>query len=246
MKCIKCNLDKELIKDNFYWRNDSKRWSSTCKSCILLKMKQKYLEEADKIKEKAAIYRKINRNIINDKQIIYNSRKDIKEKKAKWRQANKEILRKKEKEWILKNPEKYKEIVRRKSKKQRQKSSYKLKVHVSRQVNFALHRSGNSKRGESVIKFLPYTIDELKKYLETLFESWMSWGNYGLYKSNKWNDNDQSTWTWQIDHIIPQSDLPYSSMNDENFKKCWALENLRPYSAKQNIIDGSNRIRHNI
>ena len=45
-----------------------------------------------------------------------------------------------------------------------------------------------------------------------------------------WNDNDQSTWTWNIDHIIPQSTLPYTSMDDEIFKKCWALENLRPLS----------------
>jgi len=30
-------------------------------------------------------------------------------------------------------------------------------------------------------------------------------------------------------------------MEDENFKKCWALENLRPLSAKQNIIEGNRR-----
>jgi len=35
-------------------------------------------------------------------------------------------------------------------------------------------------------------------------------------------------------------------MENEAFKECWALTNLRPYSAKQNIIDGSTRIRHNI
>ena len=56
--------------------------------------------------------------------------------------------------------------------------------------------------------------------------------------------NYQSTWTWQIDHIILRADLLYTSMEDENFKKCWALSNLRPYSAKQNILDGTNRIRH--
>lgn len=33
-------------------------------------------------------------------------------------------------------------------------------------------------------------------------------------------------------------------MNEENFKKCWALSNLRPYSAKQNLLDGANRKRH--
>jgi hypothetical protein len=32
-------------------------------------------------------------------------------------------------------------------------------------------------------------------------------------------------------------------MTDENFQKCWALKNLRPYSAKQNVIDGTGRLR---
>jgi hypothetical protein len=72
----------------------------------------------------------------------------------------------------------------------------------------------------------------------------MTWDKWGKYNSRTSNDEDPATWTWQIDHIIPQSNVPYVSMEDENFKKCWALENLRPYSAKKNIIDGSNRIRH--
>ncbi len=69
----------------------------------------------------------------------------------------------------------------------------------------------------------------------------MNWENQGIYNINTWDDNDSSTWTWQLDHIIPQSKLPYTSMEDENFQKCWALENLRPYSAKQNIKDGNRR-----
>lgn len=72
----------------------------------------------------------------------------------------------------------------------------------------------------------------------------MNWENYGKYRSNVWNDNDQSTWTWNIDHIIPQSDLPYASMEDNNFQVCWALKNLRPYSSKQNVLDGVTRNRH--
>lgn len=80
--------------------------------------------------------------------------------------------------------------------------------------------------------------------MEKLFVPWMSWSNYGKYNSKTWDDNDQSTWTWQIDHIIPQSCLPYTSMENDNFKRCWALENLRPYSSKQNFIDGVTKIRH--
>lgn len=35
-------------------------------------------------------------------------------------------------------------------------------------------------------------------------------------------------------------------MDEPNFQKAWALENLRPYSAKQNTIDGATGIRHTI
>ena len=84
----------------------------------------------------------------------------------------------------------------------------------------------------------PVHIFDLKEHLEKQFESWMNWNNWGRY-SKSWDDNDQTTWKWQIDHIVPQSCLPYTSMEDDAFKKCWALDNLRPLSAKQNIIDGA-------
>lgn len=48
------------------------------------------------------------------------------------------------------------------------------------------------------------------------------------------------------EHIIPHSTFQYLSMEDESFKKCWALENLRPLSAKINNFDGANRIRHDL
>ena len=66
----------------------------------------------------------------------------------------------------------------------------------------------------------------------------MTWDNYGIYRASMWVDNDPSTWVWQIDHIIPQAKFSYTSMDEENFQKCWALSNLRPLSAKQNVIDG--------
>ena len=47
-----------------------------------------------------------------------------------------------------------------------------------------------------------------------------------------------------LDHIIPRSDLLYTFMNEESFCKCWSLSNLRPLSAKQNIIEGPARVRH--
>jgi hypothetical protein len=35
-------------------------------------------------------------------------------------------------------------------------------------------------------------------------------------------------------------------MEDENFKRCWALENLRPLRADKNHKDGVKRTRHGV
>lgn len=95
------------------------------------------------------------------------------------------------------------------------------------------------KGGKSILQFLQYTIDILRAHIENLFEPWMTWENWGSYRIETWDDNDPTTWTWHIDHIISQAKLPYVSMEDDNFKICWALSNLRPLSAKQNVIKGN-------
>lgn len=111
---------------------------------------------------------------------------------------------------------------------------------IARLINIALKYNNIY-----VIKnILPYSGYELKLHLEGQFESWMNWSNRGSYIKNSWDDSDPNTWVWHIDHIIPKSDFKFNSVHDEEFKKCWALENLRPYSGKQNIFDGVNRIRH--
>lgn len=104
--------------------------------------------------------------------------------------------------------------------------SFKLRKICSNRIYQTL-RNIRGNKGGSILKYLPYTIQELKEHLEKQFEPWMNWDNYGLATPNKK--------TWQIDHIIPQSKLPYLSMEDDNFKKCWALENLRPLEAFENI-----------
>ena len=119
--------------------------------------------------------------------------------------------------------------------------SFKLRTSISANINFYLKVG---KGGESCLNHLPFSLEQLKQHLESLFEDWMNWSNHGKFNKNSWNDSDPTTWTWQIDHIVPQSTFSYSSMEDEEFKKCWDLRNLRPYSAKQNFFDGINRVRH--
>lgn len=150
----------------------------------------------------------------------------------------------KNKSSVLKYSRKYKEKYRHKRnlqlKKRRQNDcNFKLRALLSSRVTFVLKNNNSSKNGNSVMKFLPYTVEELKQHIEAQFEPWMTWQNWGRYFFETWNDEDPSTWTWQIDHIIPQAKLPYAFMEDENFKKCWALENLRPLASKINLLKGA-------
>jgi hypothetical protein len=62
----------------------------------------------------------------------------------------------------------------------------------------------------------------------------MTWENYGPAKEGEYH--------WQIDHIIPQSALPYDNFGHPNFLKCWALENLRPLEAFANLKKSSKII----
>lgn len=153
----------------------------------------------------------------------------------------------KQKEWI-KNNEQHLKSVRNEYQKKRKKSDplFRIRVNISSAISHALRRQRSSKNNDSCLNYLSYSFEDLQLHIEKQFEPWMNWNNYGKYNSHTWKDEDSSTWTWQLDHIVPQSDLSFSSMAEENFKKCWALENLRPYSAKQNHIDGVSRVRHSI
>jgi len=107
-----------------------------------------------------------------------------------------------------------------------------LRQRIRNAISKQLKRIFTNKNGKSITKYLPYTMQILKDHLEKQFNSYMSWDNYGSY--------------WHIDHIIPHSLFHYTSMEDDDFKECWVLSNLRPLEAKQNVIDGATRVRHKL
>ena len=121
-----------------------------------------------------------------------------------------------------------------KSKERRTKDPvWKLKKNISVSICNSL-RKNNSLKEASCFKYLGYSVEQLKKHLEDNFEPWMNWDNWGQISTDKI--------TWNIDHVYPQSKLPYDSMTHPNFIKCWSLENLRPLSAIENIKK-SNKIK---
>ena len=80
----------------------------------------------------------------------------------------------------------------------------------------------NEKNNYSWKDLVEYNLDSLKKHLENQFKSGMNWDNHGIKG-------------WHIDHIKPISLFNITSYNCDDFKKCWALENLQPLWWYENI-----------
>lgn len=243
--CTKCGEIKLLTNEFFQWRTDRDSWRTTCKSCIKTQ-KQAYnksnIEKQQKDKKR---YYLINQERIkNKRKSYYNDNKARVFKCNKlWDAANNEKMIAYHRQYYLDNKEYLlKQVYVRKKERYTKDPSYKFRSNISRMILLALKKSNSSKRGESITKYLSYSIDELKKHIESQWETWMDWNNYGKYKLDSWDDNDVSTWKWNIDHIIPRSILAYDSMTHVNFCKCWSLDNLRPMSAKENLYKGSKRI----
>jgi hypothetical protein len=236
--CVKCKEEKD--ENEFPFRD--KRKGIRRNECILCtkKYRETYYEH-NKLGflENAKLYYEDNKDkIVKD---VRNYRVENKDKisvyKKEYYEDNKDSI----KQYQSKNRDKIQKAANKQRQSRRHSDpSFRLRTYVSNSIRDVL----KGKKNSSTWKSLPYSPQELKEHLEAQFEFWMTWDNHGRYNPQTWNDNDPTTWTWQIDHIIPQTDLPYTSMSDDNFQECWALENLRPLSSKQNIVEGANRSRH--
>lgn len=119
------------------------------------------------------------------------------------------------------------------TKKYTKKTIEQKKIYNSMKANINVRfKQKNLKKQEGIFRHLPYTIHDLMKHLETQFEPWMNWENHGLYSPNKK--------TWQIDHIKADANFNYKSVEDSEFLKSWALSNLRPLEAMNNILKSNN------
>jgi hypothetical protein len=99
-----------------------------------------------------------------------------------------------------------------------------IEARMAAIIGYSLKKIGKAKDGCSWQSLVGYTRAELMGHLESQFEPGMSWDNIGV---------------WHIDHKRPRVSFSYASVDDPQFKECWALENLQPLWAKDNLSKGS-------
>jgi hypothetical protein len=230
-KCRKCEYDDFYVwrannKDKI--REQSKRYSAKHKEAIKRRSKARYQRNSEAIKKQVKQYRESNPDKVSD-----TTRRYYRNNKDKIREYHKEY-RKKNASTIAVKKKLYE------NRRLKTDPAFRLRRLVRNAVYCAILRAGSKKNG-SILEHLPYSIEELRRHIESQFELWMNWDNWGVYDPDSWDDEDESTWTWHLDHIIRQADLPYDSFDHPNFGKCWALDNLRPYSSRRNVIETTRR-----
>ncbi len=245
MKIKKCNKCKKIkLIDEFSWRNKTKNWrQGTCKKCFKEIQKDYYKENKEEIKKCQKKYYKNNKEhhnkqtqkwwIENGGKEYYNKRKEYfkeyqlknKEKIKKciknYRLKNKEYFEIYSKEYYKNNKRYYKEYNKNWWKSFIPTLKYRLNSALSSNIRHSIKQHKNRKHWEDLVN---WSLSELKKHLESQFQLGMTWENYGK---------------WHIDHIIPISLWKFKKSTDREFKQCWALCNLQPLWAKDNLSKGN-------
>lgn len=127
------------------------------------------------------------------------------------------------KAWRQKEAERLRE--RRRKKWKAATPTQRLRSYFGAAISHSLKGRGKGGRGWQEIA--GYTAAELKSHIEKQFLKGMDWSNYGA---------------WHIDHIVPASSFSYEHPDDPDFMACWALSNLRPLWAKDNIRKRDRRL----
>lgn len=137
----------------------------------------------------------------------------------RWQKANLKKCCKAALKWREKNPEKYLETARKAVAKIRGTLHGTLDNRMSGAIKLSLKCGKQGHRWESLVD---YTVNDLKTHIENLFKEGMNWERFMKGEIH-------------IDHIIPKSVFNFEKIEDDDFKKCWALENLQPLWAKDNL-----------
>lgn len=141
----------------------------------------------------------------------------------KWAAANKEALKAKNLKWRKANPERVHEFTRRRLR----NPSY--RVHAS--IRSGVYASLNGKKRTAWAVAVGYTLADLMQHIERQFLPGMNWENHG-----------RGAGKWHIDHIVPKNCFQFTSIDDLEFKACWALTNLRPLWQDDNLSKSAKRL----
>lgn len=100
---------------------------------------------------------------------------------------------------------------------------FRIKHNIKTGLRRCLSENGYKKDNKKTTDILGCSLNEFREYIESKFELWMTWDNYGIY-------NGEFNYGWDIDHVIPIS----SAKTEEDIIKLYHFSNLQPLCSKIN------------
>jgi len=168
-QCTKCKEYFPATLDFFHKKKTGvSHLNASCKICVGIRVKSYYKEHEGERKEYRKEYYKNNKEFENNRN-------------SKYWNTNIETIK----------------IQRKGYEKERSRTDiiFKLKRNISSSIRQAIKRKKYNKNNKT-IEILGCTYEEFKVHIESQFEHWMTWDNYGLY-------NGEYNFGWDLDHIVP-------------------------------------------
>ena len=145
----------------------------------------------------------------------------------KWLSENKDKWNEYIKEYREKNIDKIREVKRNYERTRKANDPlYKLVANFRTAIWTVLKENNMDKYGH-YFEILQYSPEELSIHLENQFTEGMVWENYG---------------EWHVDHKTPITSFNFQEIGDNEFMRCWSLDNLQPMWAEENIRKSNNII----
>ena len=205
-------------------KTPQQRYYEANKERIKAKRKELYQANKDKLNDKAKSYYETNKEKVKD---YYQENKEtIRDKQKKRYEENKPTYLKNRKNYRVKNHETISEYQYNYRKNRLEVDPvFKLKHNISSLIRQSIKRRGHKKLTKTEI-ILGCTFDEFKQHIESLWESWMNWDNYGNPKDGIYEPNK----TWDYDHITPMKE----SMTEMGVIKLNHYTNIQPMCSYHN------------
>lgn len=224
-ECSCCKIVKPLIE--FKPRKNSKDgYHNQCLICIKEKDRIYYEKNKKYILEKCKEYRSITPKKDRSSYIKNyrdNNKDRLKEYRKNYYENNKDKENEYSRNYRLDNKEYFREYDNLyKKNRMVEDIMFKIGRNTRSLISTSLKRCGYRKNSKTQ-DILGCSFDEFKVYLESKFESWMTWDNKGLY-------NGEFNYGWDVDHIIPLS----SAQTEQDVIKLNHYTNLQPLCSKVN------------
>jgi len=210
--CNVCDMEKPISE---FHKDKTKKggYRNKCKTCQSTYIKKYYKDNKEILTKKNKEWRKNNHH-------------SIIERNKDWKKNNPDKYKKIQRKYVMKNKDKILEYRREYEKKRKSEDPvFKLRCYLARTISDVI-RENNFKKKSKTCEILGCSFKGFKKYLESQFEDWMNWDNYGNPKDGILEPNK----SWDIDHIIPIS----LAETEDDIIRLNHYSNLRPLCSYYN------------